>query len=74
MYLAFKSPPLLALISLLPTIITFHLLTIATKYGTETTASCSTNAVVYLTETAMCNGVPPLILPEQFRWGMTLLA
>lgn len=53
MDVASKFPPLLTPISLLPTVLTFHLLTIAKKYMTEITASDPTNTVVYLTETAI---------------------
>jgi len=52
-YLIFTSPPLLTLISLLLTVINFHLLIIAKKYMTEVTAPYHTNAVLYLTETAI---------------------
>lgn len=52
-YLVFTSPPLLTLISFLFTVINFQLFIIAKKYMTEVTAPYLTNALLYLTETAI---------------------
>lgn len=52
-YLVFTSPPLLTLISFLFTVINFQLFIIAKKYMTEVTAPYPTNALLYLTETAI---------------------